>query len=108
MRAGALVRRGALAVLGPQRGVDADVGDVGLERGLALVRVVAVPPGHGGDAGAEARDAHEANIAERYRQYLQQRAYFYALERRWPDAPFWRNRSDSGSRGASFSNASIS
>lgn len=45
-------------------------------------------------AAGEPRADPATTLAERYRLYRQQRAYFYALERRWPDAPFWRNRSE--------------
>lgn len=31
-------------------------------------------------------------VAARFEDYLANRAHLYALERRWPDAPFWRRR----------------
>jgi flavin-dependent dehydrogenase len=40
-------------------------------------------------ASAEAYEAHHAAILERYRD---ERRTTYALEQRWPDAPFWRRR----------------
>lgn len=43
-----------------------------------------------GEAGALSRYA--AIVAARYRDYLVERARFYGVERRWPDAPFWRRR----------------
>ncbi|MDD9965765.1 MAG: tryptophan 7-halogenase [Myxococcales bacterium] len=36
--------------------------------------------------------AYTAGVTERYQLYRRQRAHFYALEQRWTDAPFWRNR----------------
>ena len=31
-------------------------------------------------------------IAARFEDYVRNRNYFYDLEARWPDAPFWRHR----------------
>jgi 2-polyprenyl-6-methoxyphenol hydroxylase-like FAD-dependent oxidoreductase len=31
-------------------------------------------------------------VAARFQDYLANRAYLYGLERRWPDASFWRQR----------------
>jgi flavin-dependent dehydrogenase len=31
-------------------------------------------------------------VADRFDDYLANRAHLYALERRWPEAPFWRAR----------------
>ena len=31
-------------------------------------------------------------IAARFEDYVSNRNYFYDLEARWPDAPFWRHR----------------
>lgn len=42
----------------------------------------------GADDGAD----HPATIERRYREYQHNRAYIYGLERRWLDAPFWRDR----------------
>lgn len=59
----------------------------GIEAGehlAALLTGGAEPPG----------SPHDARVA-RYREYLANRAYLYGLERRWPDAPFWRARSAS-------------
>jgi len=47
----------------------------------------------GGEAGAlDALDDYDAAIAERFEDYLANRNYFYARERRWPAAPFWARR----------------
>ena len=35
-------------------------------------------------------------VATRFDDYLANRTHLYALERRWPEAPFWRARADSG------------
>lgn len=44
------------------------------------------------DGDADALEAHAARVASRFHRYAQQRAYFYDIERRWPDAPFWQER----------------
>jgi flavin-dependent dehydrogenase len=41
------------------------------------------------------RDAladHQQDLEQRFEAYARQRAYFYDLEQRWPDSPFWRER----------------
>jgi flavin-dependent dehydrogenase len=43
-------------------------------------------------AAPSALAAYGAMIRARWAEYLGQRDYFYALERRWPSSPFWRNR----------------
>jgi flavin-dependent dehydrogenase len=35
---------------------------------------------------------HQQELERRFDEYARQRAYFYAKEQRWPDAPFWRER----------------
>lgn len=39
-----------------------------------------------------ALDTYAAQITSRFEHYLQTRQHFYALERRWPEAPFWARR----------------
>jgi flavin-dependent dehydrogenase len=51
----------------------------------------------GGDA--RALRGYHASIAARFADYLNNRNYFYALERRWPAAPFWARRSERGAVG---------
>jgi flavin-dependent dehydrogenase len=47
----------------------------------------------GGAPGAlDALGEYDAAIAERFEDYLANRNYFYARERRWPAAPFWARR----------------
>lgn len=47
----------------------------------------------GGLAGeAAALDGYAAAVATRFADYLENRNYFYAAERRWPSAPFWARR----------------
>jgi len=41
---------------------------------------------------ARALDRYAAAVASRFDAYLHDRAYLYALERRWVDAPFWARR----------------
>lgn len=35
---------------------------------------------------------YESSVASRFGVYLENRNYFYGVERRWPDAPFWKRR----------------
>ncbi|WNJ17561.1 NAD(P)/FAD-dependent oxidoreductase [Pontibacter sp. G13] len=44
----------------------------------------------GGDHSAET--AYSSFVRKRYHQYLQNRAFLYARERRFPNQPFWQNR----------------
>lgn len=44
----------------------------------------------GGDAGAGA--AYAAALDPVWDAYVRHRALYYGMERRWPDAPFWRRR----------------
>lgn len=44
----------------------------------------------GGDAGAGA--AYSAALDRVWDAYVAHRALYYGMERRWPDAPFWRRR----------------
>lgn len=37
-------------------------------------------------------DGYTAALRDGFARYAANRAYFYAQETRWPDAPFWRNR----------------
>jgi flavin-dependent dehydrogenase len=40
----------------------------------------------------DATEIYAQGIAREYAAYLLNRKTYYALERRWPDAPFWRRR----------------
>ncbi len=40
--------------------------------------------------------AYAQHVESRFGDYQAQRAYFYGLERRWPDAPFWSERRGKG------------
>ncbi len=40
----------------------------------------------------DALEIYAQGIARQYAAYLLNRKSYYALERRWPDAPFWRRR----------------
>lgn len=44
----------------------------------------------GGDA--KPLDAYRSSVATRFEHYLNVRNYFYGLEKRWPDSPFWKRR----------------
>lgn len=35
---------------------------------------------------------YEADRAKEFEEYLQMRSAYYAMERRWPDSPFWQRR----------------
>lgn len=55
-----------------------------LHDGLAVGRMLAGEPA--------TLDDHTAVLERRYRDYRRIRDHVYGLERRWPDAPFWRER----------------
>lgn len=59
-----------------------------LDDGLAAAPIIARLAG--GDASAG--DEWAARAADRFAGFRAQRAHFYAMERRWPDAPFWVRR----------------
>jgi flavin-dependent dehydrogenase len=40
----------------------------------------------------EPADAYERWLDARFAEYWSERAAYYSLERRWPDAPFWSRR----------------
>ena len=44
------------------------------------------------DGGEAALARYASAAAQRYRDYLVERARYYGAEHRWPDAPFWRRR----------------
>ena len=46
---------------------------------------------HGDSGGLE---EYESLIASRFDNYLNQRNYFYQMERRWPASPFWQRRQE--------------
>lgn len=56
----------------------------GLSAGRTIVEVLA--------GRSDALADHQQDVEQRFDAYAQQRAYFYAKEQRWPDAPFWRER----------------
>lgn len=43
-------------------------------------------------AGTELGSGYQQAVQSRFTEYLGNRNYFYGLERRWPDAPFWQRR----------------
>lgn len=43
-----------------------------------------------GDAAS--LDRYATTVRDEYRHYVSMRQYFYSLEQRWPDAPFWKQR----------------
>lgn len=49
---------------------------------------------------AGAADQYAVHVRDIHRVYRDQLAAFYAMERRWPDAPFWHRRLQSSSQGA--------
>jgi flavin-dependent dehydrogenase len=60
-----------------------------LASGIAAARVV-----HRAVCGADAaaRERYCASAAQHYERYRTRQAAVYALERRWPEAPFWTRR----------------
>jgi flavin-dependent dehydrogenase len=56
--------------------------------GVTAAAAIAEAAATGGDIGPDYAGA----IASRFSDYLAIRNHFYSLERRWPDAPFWRSR----------------
>jgi len=75
----------------PQKRVDG-CGQVALEAtGSCLARAISesgalVWTGQGEDL------RYAQRVAGRFDEYLRMRAYFYAQETRWADAPFWARR----------------
>ncbi len=66
----------------------------GLQAGQSALRLL------DGDETAGAQ--HAARLAAVWRAYVDHHALYYGMERRWPDAPFWRRRSGApGAHGAS-------
>jgi flavin-dependent dehydrogenase len=59
-----------------------------LRSGLAAARAIAAHL----DGDNTALERHEREVAQRFDGYLAERAAIYALESRWPDAPFWLRR----------------
>ena len=67
---------------------------VAIESGIDAARAVVRTLDGQRDALMAATDRREAA----WRSYLDQRASNYAKERRWPEAPFWRRRTQQGER----------
>jgi flavin-dependent dehydrogenase len=44
------------------------------------------------NGASDAFAAYKASVVEGFIEYLQNRNYYYNLEKRWPSSPFWRNR----------------
>jgi flavin-dependent dehydrogenase len=44
------------------------------------------------NGASDAFAAYKASVVEAFTEYLQNRNYFYNLEKRWPSSPFWQNR----------------
>jgi flavin-dependent dehydrogenase len=65
------------------QGIFKALGD-GLSAGRRIAEFLA---GHG-DALAH----QQQDLEQRFEAYVQQRAYYYAQEQRWPGSPFWRER----------------
>jgi len=67
---------------------------VAIESGIDAARAVVRTLDGQRDALMAATDRRESA----WRSYLDQRADNYAMERRWPEAPFWRRRAQQGER----------
>ena len=59
-----------------------------LRSGLGAARAIAAHL----DGDSAALERHAQEVAQRFDAYLAERTAVYALERRWPDAPFWQRR----------------
>jgi flavin-dependent dehydrogenase len=44
------------------------------------------------DGDDESADAYNSEVRADFAAYLRQRCAYYAMERRWPNSPFWRRR----------------
>lgn len=64
--------------------------DDGLRAGDAIAAALG---GH-----TAALDDYHSSVSARFEQYLANRNYFYSIERRFPDSPFWRGRTADGFR----------
>jgi flavin-dependent dehydrogenase len=71
---------------------------LGVMRALRSGIIAARAIGEHLDGSADALAAHHARLTKEYDDYLRTRAAYYALEQRWPDSPFWRDRHLSGVR----------
>ena len=59
-----------------------------LADGIAAAHAIAAALATGSDLDASYQHA----VQSRFTEYLANRNYFYGLERRWPDSPFWQRR----------------
>ncbi|HEX3621703.1 MAG TPA: tryptophan 7-halogenase [Acidimicrobiales bacterium] len=59
-----------------------------LESGMAAAQAILARA----DGDVQALDAYAGAAQASYADYLRRRATYYEVERRWPDAPFWRRR----------------
>lgn len=70
-----------------------------LADGLDAAEAIAARLRSGGGRTAD----YEATIMNRFGEYAMNRNYFYELETRWTDAPFWRRRRERNRAGANAS-----
>jgi flavin-dependent dehydrogenase len=82
---------GWLAVGDAAMGVDPLSGS-GLSRALLTGEAAGTAIAHWLVGRPEPADAYERWLDARFADYWSERAAYYALEKRWPDAPFWRRR----------------
>ena len=54
------------------------------------------------DGGDESIDAYNTEVRADFAAYRRQHRAYYAMERRWPDSPFWRRRQFASADGGSF------
>ena len=59
-----------------------------LSNGLAAAQVVAADF----QGNTSMLEEYQQLMGARFQDYLQNRNYFYDLEKRWPDSPFWQKR----------------
>jgi len=69
-----------------------------LADGISAADVIAAALATGSDLDASYQHA----VQSRFTEYLANRNYFYGLERRWPDSPFWQRRHARTALGGTF------
>ncbi|MGH3615734.1 MAG: tryptophan 7-halogenase [Pseudonocardia sp.] len=75
------------------------LGSSGVLHGLVTGRTAAGAIGADIDGDPSAMVAYTDTERESFHDHLRQRGAYYRVERRWPDAPFWRRRADGHGRG---------
>ena len=64
----------------------------GITKGLAMGEKAAIVAAALCEGDRSAAQSYREDVSKEFAQYLATRYRYYATERRWPDAPFWRQR----------------